>query len=66
MTQNKVINDDDSTSFLDCVDENLSEVEYNESDNESGHSQESDCKSIVSNSEQSYRQAAPVVSGWHI
>jgi hypothetical protein len=36
MLQNKMINDDDIVSVLDCVDENLSEVESNNSDDEIG------------------------------
>lgn len=35
------------------------------SDKEIGDNEESDCKSGTSDSEQSDRQAAPAVSGWH-
>jgi hypothetical protein len=36
LLQNKVINDNNIVSILDCVDENLSEVEYSDSNNEIG------------------------------
>jgi hypothetical protein len=52
-------------SILDCVDENISEVESSDSDNEICGNQESGHKSGTSDSEQSDRQAAPAVSGWH-
>jgi hypothetical protein len=38
-------------SILDCVDENLSEVESSNSGNEIGDNQESDCKSSISDGE---------------
>jgi hypothetical protein len=50
MAQNKVINDD-IVSILDCVDENISEVECGDSDDEIGDNQESDHK-VTSDSEQ--------------
>jgi hypothetical protein len=60
MAQNKR-NSDDIVKILDCVDENLSEVESGDSDNEIDDNQESDHKSSTSDSD---RQVAPVVSGW--
>jgi hypothetical protein len=53
MAQNKVTSDDNIVSVLDCVNENLSAVESNHSDNEIGDNQGSDCKSGTSDSEQS-------------
>jgi hypothetical protein len=41
MVQNKVTSDDDIVSILDCRDENLSEVESDDSDNEIGNNKES-------------------------
>jgi hypothetical protein len=63
MVQNKMTSDDNIMSILDCVDENLSEVESSDNDNETGDNQESDRKSGTTDSEQSDWQAAPVVSG---
>jgi hypothetical protein len=60
--QNKVISDD-IVSVLDCVDDNISEVESSESDNEIGDNQECDYRSGISDSEQSDRQVAPAISG---
>jgi hypothetical protein len=45
MAQNKATTDDDILSVLNCVDENLSEVESSDNDNEIGDNQESDHKS---------------------
>jgi hypothetical protein len=45
---------------------NLSEIECNDSDDEIGDNQESDHSSGISDSEQSDRQAGPVVSGWDV
>jgi hypothetical protein len=55
MAQNKVTINDNIVSFLDCMVENHSEIESSDSDHKSG----------ISDSEQSDRQVAPVVSGWH-
>jgi hypothetical protein len=63
LAQNKVTSDD-IVSVLDCVDENLSEVESGDSDSKIGDNQESDGKSGTSGSEQNDVQVAPVVSGW--
>jgi hypothetical protein len=41
MVQNKMINYENIVSVLDCVDENLSEVESSDSDNEISKNQES-------------------------
>jgi hypothetical protein len=51
-------------SILDCVDENLLEVQSSDGDNEI-FNRESDSRSGISESEQSDGQVAPVVSGWH-
>jgi hypothetical protein len=45
MAQNKVTNDDNIVSVLDCVDENLSEVESSNSHNEICNNQEYDHES---------------------
>jgi hypothetical protein len=58
MVQNDIL------SVLDCVDENLSEVESSGSDNEIADNQESNCKSGTSDSKQSNRQVVLGVSGW--
>jgi hypothetical protein len=63
MVRNKVTSADNIVSIFDCIDENLSETESNDS-NETGDNQESDHKGGTSDSEQSNRQATPVVSGW--
>jgi hypothetical protein len=62
MVQDKVT-DDDIVSILDCVDENLSEVEPSDSDDEICDNQESDHRRGLSDSEQSHRQVDPVASG---
>jgi hypothetical protein len=59
MVQNKVI-----ASILECVDENISEVESSDNDNEIGDNQESDHRSGTSDSNQGDGQAVPVASGW--
>jgi hypothetical protein len=64
MVQNKVTSDDDIVSILDCVHENLPDVECGDSHNEIGDNQESDCKSGTSDSEQTDEQAASVVTAW--
>jgi hypothetical protein len=47
MAQNKVTSDDDIVSILDCMDENLSEVDSSDSDNEIGDNKKSDRKSAT-------------------
>jgi hypothetical protein len=44
MAQNRIFNDDDIVPVLDCVDENLPEVESTDSNNEIGDNQVSDHK----------------------
>jgi NADPH-dependent 7-cyano-7-deazaguanine reductase QueF len=53
VVQSKTISDDDIVSVLDCVKENFSEVESNDSDNEIGFNQDSDRRSGTSGCEQS-------------
>jgi hypothetical protein len=64
MVQNEVTKDYDIVSILKCVNENLSEVESNDSDIKIGDNQESVHKSGTSKREQSDGQAAQVISGW--
>jgi hypothetical protein len=61
--RNKATSDDNIVSILECVEENLSEVEFSDSDNEIGDDEESDCK-CRSDNEQSDGQASPAVNAW--
>jgi hypothetical protein len=61
MALNKVTNDDSTVSVLNCVDENISEVESNNSDNETCDNQESHHRSSISDSEQNGGKAVPAV-----
>jgi hypothetical protein len=62
--EDKVISDD--MSVLDCVDENLSEVESSDSNDEIGNHQESDPRSGTSNSEQNDGEVALYSRGWQM
>jgi hypothetical protein len=53
-------------SVLDCVDENLSEVESSGSDNEIDVNQETARKSGTSDGEECNGKATPVIIGWQM
>jgi hypothetical protein len=65
MMQYIATSDDNIVSILDCVDENLSEVESSYSGNEIGDNKKSDHKSGTSDSENGDGQATMFFSGWH-
>jgi hypothetical protein len=56
MPQSKVTSDDSVMSVLDCVDEGLSEVEYNDMVNKIDDKQESNCRSGTSDSSHTHSQ----------
>jgi hypothetical protein len=62
IVQNEATSDDDTVSILDCVGENLSEVESSNSNNEICDNQKPHCKSDASDSEQNVKEATAVVS----
>jgi hypothetical protein len=62
MAHNKLINDN-IVSVLDCVVENISEVECGNSGGEVSDNQNSNQKSIISHSEKV--NGAPVICRWH-